>query len=284
MTVTIIPNAEVTTGGSGFILNPSPSADPPLGTNKTTSGPIPWLYETINPGLTITITTGTGMCGPVPDLILSAEIYPGTTEGGGIGCSVAVGGVGNIPEFALPGFNAPLMKYGKYPGNGTQTLPMINPLIGMYTEKYFWDQEYIWATYYENTDDVKVNKLEYLDLIKGNRFRPIDLNDEKLKRITKDDFTKIGDPIDFNTITIDDVKDAETIGPPYLDRITKDVTAWVKYKPSFIQVMRYYYVIRVTHACPPFVSYLYGHMDISNNWSLYGPRLEYYIEKGVGFN
>lgn len=280
MAISIIPNSEVITVGNQFYLRPNPSTTPPLGNKNPRSGLLPWLYETINPSLTITVTTD-GVCyGLVPDIILSAEIKPGNSAG--IGCSVLSGGLGNIPEFSLPKFSAPLMKYGKYPGNGTNVLPMINPLIGMYTEKYFYDQEYIWAEYYKNTDNVVKNQLKYLDLINGTKTRDIDLNEEKLERISKDDFSGAGTPIDLTAISIDDTDEALTNGSPYLDRLTKNVTAWVKFKPSFITVMRYYYTITVTHTCPPFTTDIYGYMDVSNNWSTYPPRLTYYINKGVG--
>lgn len=73
MAISIIPNSEVITVGNQFYLRPNPSTTPPLGNKNPRSGLLPWLYETINPSLTITVTTD-GVCyGLVPDIILSAD-------------------------------------------------------------------------------------------------------------------------------------------------------------------------------------------------------------------
>ena len=287
--VTLIPNSQVLVSGTNFTLKPT--ATEPLYSTETRSGPDPILYETINPQLSIEVAaTGVCLTPPVPNLITSITLSAGQSFADGKGCTITEGpaGVTDLPEMSLPQFNEPAIEYGTItyaPGVAVGTL--VTPLKGYYSEKYFYDQEYIFATYYENPTPSKFDKLTYVDLINGNKTIPFNELTELLAkqgngRITSKLFA--GDPkqVLLSSIANDDQESVLTSGNSLLESITSDVSAWIKMKPSEIVKMTYYYVLTVTHTCPPFITRFYGSMTVNNNWDPVQARLAYYLNKATG--
>ena len=88
--------------------------------------------------------------------------------------------------------------------------------------------------------------------------------------------------IPLQSLYVDDPTTAITSGNPYLDGATTDVSAWIKFKPSEIVKMKYYYTLTVTHTCPPFITKFYGEMIVQNNWNAVQGRIEYYLNKATG--
>ena len=113
--------------------------------------------------------------------------------------------------------------------------------------------------------------LEFKDIPKG------------ISQIETEYFPKQGIPIDLEDVTPKDQTLALTVGSDYLQRLIPEISSWVKWKPSFIEVMRYYYTLVVTHTCPPFVTTFEGSMLVENNWTPAANRLSYYIERQRGF-
>lgn len=309
MAVVIVPNAEVLTpGAGGFVLNPAPTV--PLYQTTPRLGPNPMLYETISPTMTITVQ-GTGTCGgpPLPELITSVSLIPGQGVGGtGAGCSITKLidlaleqgiSVTDIPQYLMQmGFLEPSMVYGTIAGPPSPTMALPNPLKGFYGEKYFYDAEYIYASWFKNSpalDPVdgtiapnapidQQNRLTSISLLGGKKQLPFaDLElPEGVNQIT-DSVFPAGIPISFDNFVPTNPALAVTIGNDYFTALTDEISAWVKWKPSFIELMRYNYTLIVTHTCPPFVTVFQGYMIVQNNWTAAANRLNYYIGLQKGF-
>ena len=297
---TITPSEEViVTGPTTFELRPAPGTllytTPPA----LRTGTQPLLYETLGPAPIPPATVGTGIsiecvatgiAPPIPPgtphVILSMTMTPGLAVGSGPGCTIITSnGAQDIPEMQLPVFSEPNIQYGSLSfGSGVPTAILPNALSGFYSEKYFHDQEYIFATYYKTQAPNRVDKYTLVDLINGNKVLTREAFDAlpQQGRIIADMFPGAGTTVPFLGLAIDDSEDVLTSGTEYLDSITNDVTAWIKFKPSEISVIRFYYTLTVTTNCPPFTHVFTGHMDVSNNWDPAQNRLDYYLNKGIG--
>lgn len=295
-TVTLTPNEEVLVSGTTFTLKPT--ATKPLYSAEVRSGLDPVLYETINPTLSIEVVAA-GICAPpspplppaTPNLITSITLTPGQTFAAGKGCSILQGPVGvtDLPEMSLPQFSEPAMQYGSitFPPPGVPVGTLVAPLKGYYSEKYFYDQEYIFSTYYETQTPSRFDKLTYVDLINGNKTIPLNELTELLAkqgdgRITSKLFPGDGKNVLLNSIANDDQEAVITSGNALIEGLTADVSAWIKMKPSEIVKMTYYYVLTVTHTCPPYITRFYGSMVVNNNWDPVQKRLAYYLNKATG--
>lgn len=289
-TVTITPSPQVLVTGTTFELKPTPGAV--LYSEEPRSGVDPILYETITP-TPITVVAA-GICPPIPpgtpNLITSVTLTPGTEIGGGTGCTVLQGAVGDIPEMKLPFFSEPTMQYGTvtFPAPGVPTAVLPSPLIGYYSEKYFYDQEYIFAQYFKKQlPPNRVDKMVLIDLINGNKevtIAELDtiLADADNGRILPSMFTKKVKSLTFGSLANSDPGNVLTSGNQFLEAATREVTAWIKMKPSEIQKMQYNYVLTVTHTCPPYITRFYGKMVVNNNWDPIQSRLQYYLNKATG--
>ena len=304
MAIIIVPNNEVLSpGGGAFTLNPNPTVPLYQTTPRNAANPI--LYETISPTMTITVQ-GVGGCPPgvLPELITSITLVPGTGTGAtGPGCNIvaladiADRPVNDIPEFLLPAFQEPSMTYGTVFGPPSPTMALVAPLRGFYGEKYFYDAEYMYASYFRNSpafDPVsgtiapnapirKQNRLTSVSLLRGKKQLPFDKIPEDIDQITDEMFPGPGTPINFNSFVPLDPASAITTGNDYFTTLVPEVSSWVKWKPSFISVMRYTYTLIVTHTCPPFVTTIPGTMLVQNNWTPAANRLTYYIALQKGF-
>lgn len=299
----IIPNAEVLTGGIGvvgdFFLKPSPTV--PLFQDTVRMGPYPMLYENINPSMSITVSGGEGCpSGTIPDFITSITLIPGQNRGGGKGntivqlAEIADEPIKDIPEFLMSaGWIEPRMSYGSV-GGFAPTLTLVAPLRGYYGEKYFYDAEYIYASYYRNSPEFNpeitsgpsifdVNRLTAVSLLDGRQILEFKDIPEGIGQIKKKYFPKPGIPIQLDDVTPKDEAVALTIGSDYLQALIPEISSWVKWKPSFIELMRYHYTLVVTHTCPPFITTFEGSMLVQNNWTPAANRLSYYIGKQKGF-
>jgi len=290
-TVTITPSPQVlTTGVNAFELKPTPGTV--LYSEQPRSGLEPILYETISP-TPITVVAA-GICPPippgVPNLILSMTLTPGTGVAAGAGCTILQGPVGNLPEYNLPMFSEPQMQYGTvtFPAPGVATAVLPTPLIGYYSEKYFYDQEYIFAQYFKRQlPPNRVDKLVLIDQINGNKEIPVTQLRTQLAgadngRITAASFTKKLKDIPFSALSNMDPANVLTGGSQFLDAATSEVSSWIKMKPSEIQKMQYNYTLTVVHTCPPYQTKFYGKMVVNNNWGPIQSRIQYYLNKGVG--
>lgn len=287
---TITPSAQVlVTGPTTFELRPSPgtllyTTPPKVREDNHVS-----VYETLSDLLTIECVA-TGIAPPIPPgtphVILSMTMSPGLAIGSGPGCTIITStGATDIPEMQLPVFAEPNIIYGSATyGSGVPTAVLPKALSGFYSEKYFHDQEYIFATYYGTQAPNRVDKYTLVDLINGNKTltrEQFNLLPEQ-GRIIASMFPGAGTPVQFLGLSVDDATDVLASGTEYLDSITNDVSAWIKFKPSEISVIRYYLTLTVTTNCPPFTHVFTGHIDVNNNWDPVQNRLGYYLNKGVG--
>ena len=289
-TVTMTPSSQVlVTSPTTFELRPTPTT--PLYSETPRTGEYPWLYETINPALSIECVAA-GICPPIPpgtpNLITGMTLTPGHAVGTGPGCSILVGPVSNIPEMQLPLFAEPSISYGSMTyGAGVPTATLIAPLTGYYSERYFYDAEYIFATYYATQTPSRTDKMTLIDPLVGKKTIPLTELTEILEkadngRINKSMFPGEGVSIPQQSLQVDDPATVITSGNPYLEGATTDVSAWIKFKPSEIEQMIYYYTLTVTHTCPPYITRFYGTMTVQNNWNAVQQRLQYYLNKAQG--
>ena len=289
---TITPSEEViVTGPTTFELRPAPGnllyTTPP----QPREGTQPWLYETLGSVTPISIEcVASGIAPPIPPgtphVILSMTLTPGLAVGSGPGCTIITSnGAQDIPEMQLPVFSEPNIVYGSATfGSGVPVATLPNALQGFYSEKYFHDQEYIFATYYATQTPNRADKFTLIDLINGNKTLTREAFNAlpEQGRITADLFPGTGTPVNFLGLAVDDSTDVLTSGTEFLDSLTNEVSAWIKFKPSEISVMRYYYTLTVTTNCPPYTHVFTGHMDVNNNWDPAQTRLNYYLNKGIG--
>ena len=301
MPVALVATPEVITGPAGpFLLQPAPQV--PLYQESVRTAPNPILYENISPSMTITVQATGGCPLPVlPELITSVSIFPGQATNSGTGCNItklvdiADKPVPNLPDFLLPKFVEPYIQYGAIAGPPAPTMSLVAPLRGLYGEKYFYDSEYIYASYYRNTptfDPVdgkapisinKQNRLTSINLLKGKQRMPFDTIPKDISEITTDLFTGEAEPINIEKLEPLTIGQAITTGSDYIYSSVPEVSSWVKWRPSFIEVMTYYYHVVVTHTCPPFVTIFQGSMLVQNNWTPAANRLSYYIALQNGF-
>ena len=303
MPVVIVPNNEVI-GTGPFLLNPNPTV--PLYQDTARIAPNPILYETINPALTITVQATGGCPLPLlPELITSITLVPGqgVSGGTGSGCNiiklseVADRPVTDIPDFLLPKFVEPSITYGTIVGPPSPTMALVAPLKGFYGEKYFYDAEYIYASYYRNSPTLdpidgsitpnapitKQNRLTSVSLLEGKKVLPFADVPEGIEKITADLFPGSGFALKLDELAPFDPASVLTYGNDYLQALVPEISSWTKWKPSFIEIMKFNYTLIVTHTCPPFVTSFQGSMLVQNNWTPAANRLAYYIALQNGF-
>ena len=300
MPITLVATPECITPPTGpFVLKPVPTV--PLYSTEPRTAQNPILYETISPSLTITAQSS-GVCPPaIPDLITSIAIFPGQSTNSGTGCSImgmspiTDSTVNNLPEYNLPVFDEPYMTYGSFTGPPSNTMSLVCPLIGMYGEKYFYDSEYIYASFYKDspefdpisgkapTSPTRTNRLTSMNLLRGKKTLNFSQIGSDIQQIGNDLFTGTGIPIILDDVTPDNLGDVATTGTDFLVGAINECSTWVKWRPSYIQTMKYFYHVKVTHTCPPYVTTFQGSMEVQNNWSPHGSRLEYYIGQQKGF-
>ena len=302
MPITLVATPECITPPTGpFVLKPVPTV--PLYSTEPRTAQNPILYETISPSLTITAQSDGQICPPIlfPNLITSVAIFPGQSPNSGTGCSImgmspiADGTVNNLPEYNLPVFDEPYMQYGSVAGPPSITKTLTTPLQGFYGEKYFYDSEYIYASFYKNSPEfdpisgkapispTRTNRLTSMNLLKGKQTINFSEIGSDVQQIGNDLFTGTGTPILLDDVMPDQLGDVATTGTDFLVGAINECSTWVKWRPSYIQTMKYYFCVVVTHTCPPFTTTFQGSMEVQNNWSPHGSRLEYYIQQQKGF-
>ena len=305
MSVVIVPNQEILTVGSGaFKMQPLPTQ--PLYQDMPRMGINPILYETINPTMSITVQA-VGGCPPpkIPELITSVTLVPGQGATGytGVGnnivklVDIADRPVPDIPQFRFPGWSESRMQYGSISGPPSPTMTLVAPLRGYYGEKYFYDAEYIYASYYANSPEFQgvfeesiadgvvpdINRLTSINLLEGRKFLEFKNVPPDTTSLSTDIFPGPAIPITLEQLAPLDEGDVLTIGSDYLQTFVPEISSWVKWRPSFIEIMMYHYTLIVTHTCPPFVTTFQGTMLVNNNWTPAANRLAYYIQLQRGF-
>ena len=117
------------------------------------------------------------------------------------------------------------------------------PLIGYISEKYFYDAEFIYATYYDPYGDpipeyfplIKQNRMTAITLLNGKRSKLFSDFDSGLDEVT-DAMFGTGAPIPLNVITDDSelipnlTGVQNTYGNDYLRDIIPECSFWVKFK------------------------------------------------------
>lgn len=304
MPVQIVPSPNVLVTGGTFVLRPNPQI--PLFQDTPRIAPNPILYEPIDPALTITVQA-VGGCPPpkIPELITSVTLVPGQGVSGGTGkgntiislVDIADKVVTDIPAFLFPNWQEPRMLYGTVGGFPSPTMALVSPLKGYYGEKYFYDAEYIYASYYANTPDFQgdfydeiaegavpsINRLTAISILEGRKFLELNKIPEGTESISTDLFPPPAIPITLEQLATDSENEVLTTGSDYLAGFIPEISSWVKWRPSFIKLMQYHYTLIVTHTCPPFVTSFQGTMIVENNWTPAANRLSYYIDRQVGF-
>jgi len=305
MPVVIVPNQEIITSGSGaFKMQPLPQQ--PLFQEQTRIGINPILYETINPAMSITVQAVGGCPFPkLPELITSVTLVPGQGATGYTGkgnnivklVDIADKAVPDIPAFLFPGWSEPRMQYGSISGPPSPTMTLVAPLRGYYGEKYFYDAEYIYASYYAKSPEFQgvfeesiaegavpeVNRLTAINLLEGRKFLEFKSVPDGTTNLTTDIFPGPAIPITLEQLAPLEEGDVLTEGSDYLASFVPEISSWVKWRPSFIEIMMYHYTLIVTHTCPPFVTTFQGTMLVNNNWTPAANRLSYYINLQKGF-
>jgi hypothetical protein len=189
------------------------------------------------------------------------------------------------------------MAYGSIGGPPSPTMTLVAPLKGYYGEKYFYDAEYVYASYYAKSPSFQgafydtiaegivpdVNRLTAINLLQGRKFLEFSKIPPDAEEITLEMFPPPAIPITLEQLAPITEEDVLTEGSDYIAAFIPEISSWVKWRPSFIGVMQYYYTLVVTHTCPPFVTTFQGSMLVANNWTPAANRLSYYINRQVGF-
>ena len=288
MTVELITTPTCRVTGKTFELVPPPNYVKYVDEVRSV-GIHPWLYEIISPAVTITAQAGVGcgLSGLVPDLDLITGISIECT-----GCGIQkIADVAYEEDYTIPqdipemttGFNEPFMKYGSIASMPVPTLNLVNPLQGYHSEKYFHDSEWIFGTFYETETDILKNNFTSVDLLRG--WRKINLEDIPVdnEQLTAEDFPGQYRQLEVNKLAVIDDTLVETKGTDFFDQFEREISLWVRMKPSLIEVMRYQYIVTVSHICPPFSTLFTGYMDVENNWTPTANRIGYWLDRAVGF-
>ena len=286
MPVSLVPTPSCLVTGATFSLVPAPNYVNYVEETRLT-GPMPWLYEVINPSTLITAVATGGCPDPVlPEFITGISIDK-------VGCSILkIADVAYEQGYTIPqnlpsmtaGFSEPFVNYGKIVSGPVKTLSLANPLIGYYSEKYFHDSEWIFGTFYETETEILKNNYTSVDLING--YRKMNLEDvpPETDQLTTKTFKGIKfSQLDVNQLAVTNPSYVITKGNDFFDQFEPEISLWVRMKPSLIEVMRYTYIVTVTHTCPPFVTQFNGFMDVENNWTPTANRIGYWLDRAVGF-
>lgn len=293
MPVSLVGNEQVLVTGNTFVFQPLPSAV--LYQVEPRSGPFPIVYETINPAMRVeAVATGGCPLPAVPELITGIKVLPGHGTGAtGVGCKIldmidlASEPVPDIPEMVLPVFREPFIEYGAIVSpTPAPALTLPAPLIGYYSEKYFYDAEYMYSTIYDGVVDEKAplnkqNRVTMVSLLNGKASLPLAEIPRETPRLLADAFPA-GVPINFGQNVITDPVNDLTAGNFWLQQSIPEVSVWNKFQPSYIHRMQYFFTVIVTHTCPPFATPFFGTMTVENNWTAHSNRLQYYISQQKG--
>tara|TARA_B100001250_G_scaffold272349_1_gene235174 strand:- start:645 stop:1025 length:381 start_codon:yes stop_codon:yes gene_type:complete len=122
-----------------------------------------------------------------------------------------------------------------------------------------------------------------MNLLRGKQTMNFNEIPEGISSIASNMFTGQAIPIGLDDVAPDTIGEVENFGSDFLQNAVKEVSSWVKWRPSFIQTMKYFYHVKVTHTCPPFVTIFQGSMEVQNNWSPTSSRLGHYIGLQKGF-
>lgn len=247
------------------------------------------IYENINP-VPITAQSSTACPGgtpfsltqPSPELITGISIAPGSSVGRtGVGVTVLMsrGGVGNIPEMAMPIYNEPYIKYFDITSAPVFTLVLPVPITGYVTEKYFWDGDVGFSELYEGKetpstrDNIRgASRQGGVGIVKTPGF-PRDKGISVAKNIPGSGTL----PISMNEVGPGAA--AVTVGSAAAEQASVNSSYMWSMKPSQIQVERLFFTITVTSTCPPYTWIFPAYMDVDNNWTPHGERIKYRINR-----
>lgn len=246
------------------------------------------IYENINPvpitaqgNLTCPGGTPFSPVQPSPELITGISIAPGSGVGRtGIGVSVILsrGGVGGVPEMSMPMYNETYVRYFNITSAPVPTLVLPVPLTGYVTEKYFWDGDAGFSELYKGTttplarDNIRGASLQGgVGVSKAPGF-PRDKAISVKKNIPGSGTL----PISSNEVPL---SAAVTRGSVATEQAAANSSYMWSMKPSMIIIERLFFTITVTSTCPPYTWNFPAYMDVVNNWSAHGKRIQYRINR-----
>ena len=265
----LVPGPGFTGGGQNWIIHPPPSGVI-MGTAMPRKGTYLNIYEMI---AAVPITAiGTVNCGtpPIIELITSVSIAPcSSAERQGKGVTVLSGGVGDIPEMQCPTFNAPQITYNTVAGSAPSlTLPAC--LTGYYTEKYLWDAGIAFSEVYKGPEHEVKLKDNLRSVSRGGlgTYKPY----PRYKRLKVKDMPTQGGTLTVEELYPKTLSAAATSGTPMYDKAAAGSNYLIGYPPSLIKILRFFFTIKVTHTCPPYVTYYFAHCDVENNWDHHAKR------------
>lgn len=272
--------------GVGFITGisrqwqflPAPSGSI-MGTSVSRVGTHLNILEYISQ-IEITACT-TGVCGtpPMPDLVTSIEVIPE-------GCTVLSGGVPPIPEMSIGGgFSAPAVVYGKITGASVcLTLPFALTGGSHYTEKYLYDGGVGFSKVHKS-GTTNPNETRF-DMLEAARFygsgQLYNYKRDKVIKVkrgpTGSDFPSSG-TLGASTWMPKNVAAAGSKQNLLVDRIAAGKNYLIGYPPSLIRKLDFFYTIKVTHTCPPYITLFTAHCIVDNNWDNHAKRVKYRINR-----
>lgn len=219
---------------------------------------------------------------PSPELITGISIDPGSSanrSGQGVTVLASRGGVGTIPEMYMPIYSEPMVQYLKIASPPVFTLVLPVPLTGYVGEKYFWDGETGFSELYKGKetplvrDNIRgVSKQGGVGIVTTPGF-PRDKAITVKKNIPGSGTLPISDttPLPGSGVL--------TVGSPAVERASVNSSYMWSMRPSLILVERLFFTITVTSTCPPYIWYFPAYMDVENNWTAHGKRIQYRINR-----
>jgi len=219
---------------------------------------------------------------PSPELITGISIAPGSSAGRtGVGVTVLAsrGGVGNRPEMAMPIYNETYVRYLSITSAPVFTLVLPVPLTGYVTEKYFWDGDAGFSELYKGKetplvrDNIRGASLKGgVGVVKTPGF-PRDKGISVAKNIPGSGTL----PISLNEVGPGAA--AVTVGSAATEQASVNSSYMWSMKPSMIIMERLFFTITVTSTCPPYTWVFPAYMDVVNNWTAHGKRIQYRINR-----
>ncbi len=275
----LVPGPGFIGNGLNWIFFPPPNgsimgtAFPRMGTNLN-------IWEIIGQ---ISITAvGTVECGtpPTGELITSITVSPCSSPSrSGKGVTVLLGGVGDIPEMLCPIFNAPFVTYNTIAG-AAKTLILPQAINGYYTEKYLWDAGIAFSEMHMGSE-AEVMPLDNIRAVSRGGYgvmKPIP-KPIRMKRLRVKDIPRQTGMLPVDTLFPKTLPEAMTVGPSYYEKASAGSNYLIGYPPSLIRILRFFFTIKVTTTCPPYVYIFFAHLDVENNWDHHKRRVAYRVAR-----
>ena len=180
---------------------------------------------------------------------------------------------------ACPKFSAPFVTYNTIAGMApTLTLPQA--INGYYTEKYLWDAGIAFSEMHMGSE-AEVMPLDNIRAVSRGGYgviKPIS-NKIRRKRLKVKDIPRQTNVLPVDTLFPKTLPEATRFGPPYYEKAAAGSNYLIGHPPSLIRILRFFFTIRVTTTCPPYVYLFSAHLDVENNWDHHKKRVEYRVAR-----